>query len=165
MFSCCTGKGQTTIRRCPRPPQTGREARTTPHARHPAERPQPHVQNFPSSSARCRSSRQTGSSNGLPSPAPRCLYELHLLARPLASCLSTSRGRLHRAKFVVPVKLDASVLESHVHRQVVGMPEGSLYHADAALPGSFTSVQHSHRRAYTCLVRFQEVCPLSRFTV
>ena len=43
---------------------------------------------------------------------------------------------------MVPVKLNASVLEAHVHRQVLRVTVGLLYRADA------------------CLMRFQEVRPL-----
>ena len=64
---------------------------------------------------------------------------------------------LHRSEFVVPVKLGASVLKAHVNSQVVGMAVGPLYRADASFPGPFGSIKHSHRRADTRIMRFQDV--------
>ncbi len=68
---------------------------------------------------------------------------------------------LHRSQFVEPEELDASVLEAHVHRQVVGMTVCTYYRAKASLPRTPACVQHPHRRTDTRLTRFQEVRPLS----
>jgi hypothetical protein len=70
---------------------------------------------------------------------------------------SRSERPLHPSQFVVPVKLNASVLEPHLHRQVVRMTVGSLYSANATLPSPLDSIQYSHQRADTRLIRFQDV--------
>ena len=74
--------------------------------------------------------------------------------------LSRSGSPLNPSKFVIPVKLDASIFEAHVHRQVVRMAEGSLYGANAPFPDPSGSIQHPHQRADTRLMRFQVLPPL-----
>src|SRR5829696_1369876 len=70
---------------------------------------------------------------------------------------SRSERPLHPSQFVVPVKLNACVLEAHVHRQVVRMTVRLFYSANAPLSSPLGSIQHFYQRADTCLIRFQRV--------
>src|SRR5215217_4887648 len=70
----------------------------------------------------------------------------------------SSQGRhLRYFQFVVPVKLNAPILEAHVDSQVVGMAVSSLYHANAPHSSLLASIQHSHQRAFTRLMTVQAV--------
>src|SRR5215208_5202945 len=68
----------------------------------------------------------------------------------------TVRSALHPSQFVVPVKLNASILKPHVHRQVLRMSVRFLYSADASFPGPVGSIEHSHQSTDTHLIRIQE---------
>src|SRR5215217_3920671 len=70
----------------------------------------------------------------------------------------SSQGRyLRYFQFVVPVKLNAPILEAHVNSQVIGMAVGSLYRANVPHSSLLASIQHSHQRTYTCLMSAQAV--------
>jgi hypothetical protein len=70
---------------------------------------------------------------------------------------SRSERPLHPSQFVVPVKLNASVREAHIHRQVLRMTVSLYYSANAPFPCPLGSIEHSHQRADARLMRFQEV--------
>ena len=75
--------------------------------------------------------------------------------------ISKSVLALHHSQFVEPIEFNASVLKQHIQCQVVRMTKGLHYSADASLPRPTGSIYYSHSRADTCLMRFQEIHPLS----
>jgi hypothetical protein len=183
-------RDQTARGRCPHPPPPGWEARTVPTVRPLVEPAPSRVPNAPSTLGLCRAYREAHSSGAHLSPARVFLYVLRTIPKvhlrffwsspgslccphPLHYTIATAhmphlqssncfcvRLALNCLQFVVPVKLNGSVLEPHVHRHVIRMTIRLSYSANAPLPSPLCSIQHSHQHTNTCLMRLQEDCLL-----